>query len=50
MIKQIGTEARQDLIAMLDTRVRLDLRVKVLPNWRSDEKLMARLGYKTGKE
>jgi GTP-binding protein Era len=50
MIKRIGTEAREDLIEMLDTRVRLDLRVKVLPNWRSDEKLMQRLGYRTGKE
>lgn len=50
MIKQIGTEARQELIAMLDTRVRLDLRVKVLTNWRSDEKLMSRLGYKFSKD
>jgi GTPase Era involved in 16S rRNA processing len=31
---------------MLGTKVFLDLRVKVLKNWRSDEKLMQRLGYR----
>lgn len=49
MIKQIGTEARQELIEMLGTRVHLDLRVKVLKNWRSDEELMRRLGYRIAK-
>jgi GTP-binding protein Era len=50
MIKQIGTEARQELIEMLGTRVHLDLRVKVLKNWRSNEELMRRLGYRIGRE
>lgn len=50
MIKQIGTEARQELIEMLGTRVHLDLRVKVLKNWRSDEELMRRLGYSIPKK
>jgi GTP-binding protein Era len=49
MIKQIGSEARQELIEMLGTRVHLDLRVKVLKNWRSDEDLMRRLGYRIAK-
>jgi GTP-binding protein Era len=45
MIKRIGTEARQELEAMIDAKVHLDLRVKVLKDWRSDPKLMKRLGY-----
>jgi len=50
MIKQIGTEAREELMEILGTRVHLDLRVKVLKNWRSDENLMRRLGYRIAKE
>jgi len=50
MIKQIGTEARKELAEMLGTRVHLDLRVKVLKNWRSDEDLMRRLGYRIPRE
>lgn len=36
MIKRIGTEARQDLERFFETKVFLDLRVKVNPNWRND--------------
>jgi GTP-binding protein Era len=50
MIKQIGSQARQELIDMFGTRVHLDLRVKVLKNWRSDGKLMQRLGYRIPKD
>ncbi|MDZ4766710.1 MAG: GTPase Era [Chloroflexota bacterium] len=46
LIKRIGTDARMELQTLLETRVHLDLRVKVLKNWRSDEGLMQRLGYK----
>lgn len=46
MIKTIGSEARAELREMLDTDVYLELHVKVLKNWRSDEKLMQRLGYR----
>jgi GTP-binding protein Era len=45
-IKQIGSEARTELGRMLGTKVFLDLNVKVAKNWRSDEDLMRRLGYK----
>lgn len=45
MIKQIGQAARRELEAMLDSQVYLELRVKVMKNWRSDEALMRRLGY-----
>jgi GTP-binding protein Era len=46
MIKTIGSEARADLREMLGSEVFLELHVKVLKNWRSDEKLMQRLGYR----
>jgi GTP-binding protein Era len=39
-------EARRELESLLETKVHLDLRVKVLKNWRSDEQLMKRLGYR----
>jgi GTP-binding protein Era len=45
-IKQIGSEARAELADMLGTEVYLDLHVKVLKNWREDEALMRRLGYR----
>lgn len=45
-IKRIGSEARADLADILGTQVYLDLNVKVLKNWRSDEDLMRRLGYR----
>lgn len=50
MIKQIGTAARQQLSEMLGTQVYLDLRVKTLKNWRSDETLLRRLGYRLPKD
>lgn len=50
MLKLIGTQARAELKEMLNTDVFLELRVKVLKNWRSDEKLMQRLGYRMPKE
>lgn len=45
MLKQVGTEARQDLMRMLDSRVHLQLWVKVKDNWSDDERALASLGY-----
>lgn len=50
MIKAIGTEARHELMAMLDEKVHLDLRVKVLKNWRRNETFLRRVGYRLPKE
>lgn len=50
MIKQIGQQARAELQTMLGTQVYLDLQVKVLKNWRSDDRLMRRLGYRIPKD
>ena len=44
MIKRIGTEARQDLEQFFDTRVFLDLRVKVNADWRDDERVLDDIG------
>ncbi len=45
MLKQIGSEARRQIEAMSGRRVFLELRVKVLPGWRNDERLLRRFGF-----
>ena len=44
MIKRIGTEARKELEAFFDTKVFLDLRVKVDPDWRDNDRSLDQLG------
>ena len=44
MIKRIGTEARQDLERFFETKVFLDLRVKVNADWRNNERTLDELG------
>ena len=44
MIKRIGTDARHDLERFFDTKVFLDLRVKVNADWRNDERALDQLG------
>jgi GTP-binding protein Era len=44
MVKQIGTEARKELESFFDTRVFLDLRVKVDPDWRNNDRTLDALG------
>jgi len=44
MIKRIGTEARHDLEEAFETKVFLDLRVKVNPDWRNDDRALDELG------
>jgi GTP-binding protein Era len=44
MIKKIGTEARKDLESFFHCKVYLDLRVKVKPDWRDDERVLDDLG------
>jgi len=45
MIKQIGVAARAELQDLLGAHVRLETRVKVQKNWRSNEEFMRRAGY-----
>jgi GTPase len=44
MLKRIGTEARHDLEKLFETRVFLDLRVKVNADWRNDDRTLDELG------
>ncbi len=45
LIKRVGTEARQDIMHLLDARVHLELWVKVKSNWSDDERALSSLGY-----
>jgi GTPase len=44
-LKTIGSRAREQIEAMLDTKVFLDLRVKVVKEWQRDPKALQRLGF-----
>jgi GTP-binding protein Era len=46
MIKRIGTAARQELERFFDTRVFLDLHVRVKSEWREDDALLNDIGLK----
>jgi GTPase len=50
MLKKIGTAARQEIEEMSGRKVFLELRVKVLKEWRKDEKAMKRFGYRIKKK
>ncbi|MBQ8681695.1 MAG: GTPase Era [Bacilli bacterium] len=45
MIKKIGMEARKDIEELLNKKVYLDLRVKVVNNWREKDQFLNQLGY-----
>jgi GTPase len=44
VIREIGVRARPEIEALLGRKIFLDLRVKVRPKWRRDERLLERLG------
>ena len=44
-IKRLGTRSRKDIEDFLQTRVFLDLHIKVRENWRDDERMLKRFGY-----
>lgn len=46
MIRDLGRAARLELEQMLQTRVYLELRVKVQRNWRKDDEFLRRLGFR----
>ena len=47
MLKRIGTEARREIEQMMETRVNLQLWVKVRKEWRDSELYMKNYGYDT---
>ena len=46
MLKSIGSAARVDIEKLLNTKVFLELWVRVKKNWRNDKQLLNELGYK----
>jgi len=50
MMKAIGSMARKEIEEMGGRKVFLELRAKVLKDWRNDENAMMRLGYKIKKK
>jgi GTPase len=44
-LKTIGTQARTEIASFLDTKVYLDLHVKVVKEWQRDPKALDRLGF-----
>ena len=45
VLKEVGTEARKDIEALLDGRVNLKLWVKIKEGWADDERALRSLGY-----
>ena len=50
MIKKIGQEARREIEKLTGRKIFLELRVKVMKNWRNDENLLRQLGIAKTKE
>jgi GTP-binding protein Era len=46
MLKKIGRAARKEIEDLMQTKVYLDLWVKVLKDWREKDNLLKRMGYK----
>jgi GTP-binding protein Era len=46
MLKKIGSAARKEIEDLMQTKVYLDLWVKVLKDWREKDNLLKRMGYK----
>ncbi len=44
-LKDVGSRARQQIEALLGTRVYLDLRIKIAKDWQRDPKQLRRLGF-----
>lgn len=44
-LREVGTEARKQIEAMLGTQVHLDLRVKVAKEWQRDPRQLRKLGF-----
>jgi GTP-binding protein Era len=50
MLKAIGSDARAEIEAMSGRSCYLELRVKVLPDWRSDPRALAEFGFRINSE
>lgn len=45
MLKKVGTEARLEIEKFLDSKVFLEMFVKVIPDWRSKKNYLKSFGY-----
>ena len=50
MLKIISQQAREEIEQFLGTKVYLELWVKILKNWRRDDKALRRLGYRIARD
>lgn len=50
MIKRIGQDARREIEKLTGRKVFLELRVKVMKNWKNNEELLRQIGLKKDKE
>jgi GTP-binding protein Era len=46
-MKKLGMDARRDIEKFIDSKVYLEMTVKVRDNWRDDERLLKNFGYQT---
>jgi len=44
-IKKVGTDARKDIETFIESKVFLELHVKIKDNWRNDERMLKHFGY-----
>ncbi len=49
MLKKIGSAARYEIEKLLDTKVFLELWVKIKPDWRNNNNMLKNLGYQKNK-
>ncbi len=49
MLKKIGSAARYEIERLLDTKIFLELWVKVKPDWRNNDNMLKNLGYQNKK-
>lgn len=49
MLKKIGSAARYEIERLLDTKIFLELWVKVKPDWRNNDNMLKNLGYQKNK-
>ncbi len=50
MLKKIGQDARREIEKLTERKIYLELRAKVMKNWRNDENLLRQLGLKRKEE
>lgn len=50
MLKKIGSAARFEIERLLDTKIFLELWVKVKPDWRNNDNMLKNLGYQNKKK